>query len=311
MSALIWTVGNVQPAITQQVTSGGAPVNLSSATATFNMRPVGSTALKVSAAAVVASPAIDGNLQYNWQASDVDTAGVYLVWWDVDVTGSTAIQSIGESIVEFRAHTPVGDTIPGYAELEEVKYSLSLSGQTYADLDIQQAISAASRSIDNECGRFFYADPVGTTSVSHYDATTQNLIIIEDLISLTELALDYSGAGTYSTVVDPTQVILGPYNNANLGKPYEFIQRRISTQYFPSYLPSSVRVTGRHGWPSVPGPIKDAATMLAHRYVRRKREAPFGIMTVGMESARAIRISQSDPDVYQLISGYVRSQPFA
>ncbi len=305
MSVLQWWVGDTTPGIT---TSGVG--NLSGYTAEFKMRTVGATALLISAAADVVGPPADGNLSYTWQPTDLDTVGIYLAWWDITLTAdSTRIRSVNEQLIEVREHGPID--APAYAELEEIKYTLSLTGQSYADLDIQNAVEAASRAIDNECGRFFYADPVGQASVSYYDASTPSMIIIDDLISLDELAMDYSGAGIYNTIVDPTGIVLGPYNNPNINRPYEWISRRISTQYFPTYLPQAIRVTGRHGWPEVPGPIKDATSMLAHRYVRRKREAPFGIMTVGMESARAIRISQSDPDVYQLISNYVRTQPFA
>lgn len=313
MTSLIWSVGDTQPSITETVTSGGVPVNLSLATATFNMRPVGSTALKVSASATIVAPKANGNLQYDWQAADVDTVGTYLIWWDVDVSGSTALQSVGEAIIEFRDHSPIiQDLAPGYVELEEMKKTLALSGQSYGDLDMQGAIIAASRAIDNSCSRFFYNDPPATASTSYYNASTTDLVIVDDLISCTELAVDYSGAGTYNIIFDPSWYMLGPYNNPTIGWPYEWIQRRpLQSQWFPSYLPKSIRVTGRHGWPAVPGPIKDATIMLAHRLIRRKREAPFGILTVGMESMRAIRIEQSDPDVAMMINPYKRQKPFA
>ncbi len=300
-SLLVWTVGNIQPSITQQVTSGDSPVNLSSASATFNMRPVGSTALKVSAAAVVLSPAIDGVLQYNWQAADVDTAGTYLVWWDVDVTGSTAIQSVGESLVEFRGHAA-----NGYCELEEMKRALTLTGQSFADLDIETAITAASRAIDNTCGRFFYQE----TSVSYYDAPSFDMVLVDDVVTVSEFAIDLSGTGS-SFVASPTNTwVAGPYNNPSIDRPYEWIRLRNWTgPYFPTWYQQTLRVTGVHGWPQVPAPIKEATMMLAHRYLRRVREAPFSIMTVGMESMRAIKIEQSDPDVFQLIQGYIRSRP--
>jgi hypothetical protein len=40
------------------------------------------------------------------------------------------------------------------------------------------------------------------------------------------------------------------------------------------------------------------------------REAPFGIVTVGIDQGAAMRIARTDPDVYALICNYTRHQPF-
>lgn len=306
MTLLVWSVGDLQPSISDTITVGGSPFNLSSSTVVFKMRPVGSTALKVSADAVAVSPKTDGVVRYDWVSGDVDTAGVYLAWWEVTTTG--AVQSVGEQLIEFRAHAPTA--LPGYVEMEELKRSLSLTGQSNADLDVEYAISAASRAVDGYCGRQFYKD--ATTSVRFFDARSPDLVLIDDVVSIDEVAIDYTGQGNYTTIWDTTDYNPGPYNNPTRGWPYEWLRRNwLNTLYLPVWIPKCVRVTGQFGWSDVPGPVKTATAMLAHRLFRRQREAPFAIMTVGMESARAVKIEQSDPDVGAMLASYVKTAPFA
>lgn len=306
MTLLVWSVGDLQPSISDTITVSGSPFNLSSSTVVFKMREVGSSVLKVNADAVAVSPKTDGVVRYDWTSADVDTAGVYLVWWEVTTAGS--VQSVGEQLIEFRTHAPT--VLPGYVEMEELKRSLSLSGQSYADLDIEYAVSAASRAVDGYCGRQFYKD--STTSARYFDARTPDLVLVDDVISINEVAIDYTGQGNYTTIWDTTDYNPGPYNNPVKGWPYEWLRRNwMNTLYLPVWIPKCVRVEAQFGWSDVPGPIKTATAMLAHRLVRRQREAPFAIMTVGMESARAVKIEQSDPDVGAMLANYVKTAPFA
>ena len=200
-----------------------------------------------------------------------------------------------------------------YITVDQLKATLSLSGQVFADDDISAAITAASRAIDNECGRHFWIDDDDTT-VQYYNASSIDNVVIDDLVVLSELAVDFAGDKTYSSVWTSTQFDLGPYNAANIHWPYEWIRRRwLAGWFFPAWLPKCVRVTGQFGWPEVPGTVQDATTMLAHRLLRRKREAPFAIQTLGMGAAggaRGMRISQTDPDVAQMLEPYKRYRPF-
>jgi hypothetical protein len=54
----------------------------------------------------------------------------------------------------------------------------------------------------------------------------------------------------------------------------------------------------------VPAPIVDATTMLANRLLKRKREAPLGVVALGIDTAA--RVARTDPDVLGLIEPYIR-----
>jgi hypothetical protein len=72
-------------------------------------------------------------------------------------------------------------------------------------------------------------------------------------------------------------------------------------------MPRGVELTGRFGWPTVPAEVVEATTILASKLLRRAREAPFGIVSAGIEVGVAMRIARSDPDVGLLLSGVSRN----
>ena len=305
----LWFVGETYPVITDTLyaSDGETPYNLTTASSVvFNARAVGSSTLAVSSPATILSPKANGNVQYQWQSSDVADPGMYLVWWDV--TDSGGGPEISERLIEIRAHDPLQNC---YVELEQVKKTLNLSGQEYADMDIQAAIVAASRSVDNYCHRRFWLD-ADNTSVQYFDPQSTDMVSVDDIVVVSQVALDTAGNGTFATVLTSSMYDPGPYNAASINWPYTFIHRRYlqASFLFPDWIPKSVRVTGQFGWPEVPGPVADATAMLAHRFIRRKREAPFSIMTIGQESARGVRIEQTDPDVGFMLQPYIRGNPF-
>lgn len=303
-------VGNRNPSITQTITNdNGAAHDLTGQTVKFRMRAVGSQTLKVDAAATIVSAAA-GTVRYDWAAADVDTPGLYLVWWQVTTTAGSNTQDVTEAIIEFRNHAPT--TPAGYVELEELKSTLELTGLEYADADLVTAIAAASRLMDDSCGRRFYLD-ADATAARVYTPESARLAIIDDLVALTSVKVDRSGDGTFGeTWTLGREFVLEPVNAPLDGKPWEEIKVR---RQFGTWLPcwdQSLKVTGQFGWSAVPPGVKSATVILATRYLRRMREAPFGVVTMFVDgsSAGVGRIVRTDPDVGAVVDKLSRLRPF-
>lgn len=189
-----------------------------------------------------------------------------------------------------------------YLTLMELKNSSELVGSAFADYDIQKAIAAASRGIDEYTGRFFFTS-VGTR---YYTALDPYYVDIDDLVTGGVVSTDQDGDGTFETAwTQNTDYVLSPFNAVADGRPYEEVKKHPLGSYrFPCF-PRSVSVAGTFGWSAVPDPIVEATTIIATKLVKRKREAPFGIVGVGIDNF-AVRIARTDPDVSFLLDPYVR-----
>ena len=314
---LEWTVNNRNPSITENITIDGAPVNLSASTVLFQMRAVGSSTLKVNSAATIVAPPTAGNVRYDWQAVDVDTAATYLEWWRVTTSGKT--QDVGEALIKFVQHAPFTNA---YLELEEAKKTLSLDGTSYADLDIETSILAASRAIDNITGRRFYS----TTSdeVRYFTAYPDNgkyhyvdgqlvggwgsYLDVGDLNAVTTIAVDTNADGTYEqSWVQDTDYRLAPYNAPLDAQPWQqIVLIPAAGRMFPTY-DHAIKVTGKFGWSPPPSAVKVATSLMATRYLRRQREAPLGVVALGPDGISG-RISRIDPDVMDLLTPFKRTR---
>jgi hypothetical protein len=297
---LVWNVGDRSPSITETITVDGVAFNLSSSTVKLKMRALNSSTLKVDAAAtIVSAPA--GTVRYDWAAADVDTAGLFLVSWEVTTSGKT--QSVMEAVIEFRARAGLTNA---YVEVEQVKKSLELEGTSFADADIRTAVLAASRAIDQACDRRFWAD-TDANQVRYFTADTSAVCLIDDAVTLTTVAVDQDGDGTWEeTWVANTDFVAEPINGAADGWPYTRLRVHPTRGAGWSPYPRGVKVTGKFGWSSVPAQITEATMILAAKLLRRTREAPFGVVTVGIDAGAAMRIASMDPDVRFLISPYVK-----
>lgn len=188
-----------------------------------------------------------------------------------------------------------------YITLAELASSLSLT-ETFADDDLEAAITAASREVDRRTGRRFYA----ANGTRYYTPGSPHRLWIDDLASLGSVAVDANMDNTFSeSWVLNTDFVLEPLNAAEDGAPYTTITVSAGgTREFPLWQ-RSVRVTGRFGWDAAPAQVKQATSILASRLVKRVREAPFGVAGFGIDGG-AVRVPSLDPDVDALLAGFVR-----
>jgi hypothetical protein len=197
-----------------------------------------------------------------------------------------------------------------YISVEQLKATLELTNTVFAQEDLTWAVTAASRGIDDACKRRFYPD---TADVDRYYSphNWQN-ITIDDLITLTSLTTDQNGDGTFPQAWTlNTDFILEPLNAAADGRPYTGIRMhpRHVTFGLPAWWPRSVKVTGKFGWAATPGTIVQATTILAAQLVKRAREAPFGVVAIGLDVGAISRIAVTDPTIKFLLADYIRERP--
>jgi hypothetical protein len=195
-----------------------------------------------------------------------------------------------------------------YISLAELKVNSELVGFSFADYDGQMAVSAASSGIEQYCGRNFSLTSSGSVA-RYYTPITARTLNIDDIVTSTygaTVQADIDADGVFETTwALNTDYLLEPLNAQADGWPYESIRvHPRSSQRFPCW-PRSIKVTGQFGWPAVPATVKEATMIMSVRLLKRAREAPFGVVGLGLDNS-PVRIARIDPDVCFLLDNWVR-----
>jgi len=190
-----------------------------------------------------------------------------------------------------------------YITQAELLATLSLTGETFANDDIDAARAAASRAIDQMCNRRFWKDTASQTR--YYTAQSAQMCRIDDLADFTSLDTDQNGDGTYEeSWTENTDFFFEPLNQEADGIPRTRMVVHPNQSIGWSRYPRGIKVVGKFGWDAVPDEIVQATTILAAKLLQRARQAPFGVVSLGLDSAA--RIARTDPDVRMLVGPYVR-----
>jgi len=153
----------------------------------------------------------------------------------------------------------------GYATLSDWKNHQDATSVDYADDSVVEVlIEAASRLIDNETRRTFYA----RTATNKYDVPDGNVLYIEDddLLTITKLM---NGDGTTLTTND---YILKPNNSS----PKWAVQLKSSSTVSwetdsSGNSEQAISIEGTWGWSATaPADIKEACLQIATNYYKRR-----------------------------------------
>lgn len=196
--------------------------------------------------------------------------------------------------------------VNGYCTLDELR-EWGGSTATASGANLERAITAASRAIDQTCQRTFWKTSAGVSR--DFVVCDQKLVTFgafNDLAAVTAVATDAAGDGTFETVWSASDYELLPVNASAAPEPKPWTHlRAVASRLFPyptgSGKAARVRVTGTWGWPAVPADINQACLLLAARIYRRK-DSPDGV--TGWQDIGMMRVGRSDPDVSTLLDPY-------
>lgn len=195
-----------------------------------------------------------------------------------------------------------------YASAAELKAALSIT-HSNDDAEVAIALTAASRAIDNHCGRVFgLEDPAAARYYAgRWDHDLCRYVVdINDVQTTTSLVVktDSANDGTFATTLTlNTDYRLAPYNAGLDGKPWRYLVAE-SGVVFPT-CERGVEVTAKWGWTTVPTIVKQACLIQAARFFTRKN-SPYGVAGSPDMGNELRLLSSLDPDVRVLLQPVTR-----
>ncbi|MGH9252695.1 MAG: hypothetical protein ACRD0W_24740, partial [Acidimicrobiales bacterium] len=184
-----------------------------------------------------------------------------------------------------------------YATVAALKSRMGNITTTGSDTEFHSACFAASRWVEQFCSRLFYRSAAATVrTFAPTDHWRVKMPEFNDLVSVSALATDPGGDGTFETAWTASDFQLWPPNPAAAPEAQPYTQiRAIGGQSFT--LPASrwarrdtVQVTGVFGWPAVPQAVREGTLVKAEEFFKLK-DAPFGV--AGFEDVGFIRIREN------------------
>lgn len=195
-----------------------------------------------------------------------------------------------------------------YATPQMIKSRVGIpASDTTNDQELHGACYAASRQIEQYCGRFFWR----TLATEARAFETRDLYTVDfgpfnDVVQVASLKTDNDGDGVFETTWSASDYELAPFNNVSGPETQPYTQVKGISRSFPITIygfnqrTHRVQITGVYGWPSVPAAITEATRVLASELFKLK-DAPFGVASFGEYGA--IRVQQN-PMVALLANPY-------
>lgn len=166
-------------------------------------------------------------------------------------------------------------------------------------LELQSAVSAASRAIDEATYRQFGSVPSEARVYTPEWSASRGMWVVEcdDFTAVTKIELDTADDGTFATEVNISSAVLLPLNALAKGRVYERVGLRRTVTALSGLGDGSVRLTAPWGWPSYPSSVITGAKLQASRFYAR-RNSPYGIAGSPDQGSELRLLARLDPDVY-------------
>jgi hypothetical protein len=184
---------------------------------------------------------------------------------------------------------------PDYITLPELKSFIGGVSGAQDDVTLAAAITAASRAVDNHCGRQFGKVDFQVARIYEHPSACYTFVI-DDLMDTNDITVstDLADDQTYATAI--TDFRLYPLNAPADGEPYMKLRIGDGVSYGP------VRIFAWWGWQEVPADVRYATMIQASRFFKRK-DAPFGILGSPEMGSELRLLAKVDADVAVLLSG--------
>lgn len=187
---------------------------------------------------------------------------------------------------------------PGYVSTEEMK-AFVRSDLVVDDPQVDLAIEAASRAVDNQCRRQFgLADAPADRRYTAQLECGRWVLAIDDLMTADDLAVTVPAGAV-------TAYDLEPVNAAPDGRPWTRLAVGSTSTALPTGAVNEVTVTARWGWTAVPLPVKQATLLQASRFLAR-RDSPYGVAGSPADGSEVRLLARVDPDVAVILGPYTR-----
>ena len=170
------------------------------------------------------------------------------------------------------------------------------------DAPLLNALLAASRDVDQDCGRRFYLDKATSQRIynprSRVFYTSEGYkLLVDDIGTTTGLVVEVgTPIGGWSVITDYET---SPDAAFATGWPVSALLRPFAMWTY--WQLHRIRVTAQWGWPQVPAQIVEATLIRAQRLYRR-RQSPEGV--AGFSDMGVVRVGRYDPDYDRLVAPF-------
>lgn len=194
-----------------------------------------------------------------------------------------------------------------YATVAQYKARATKSSSS-DDTEIDQVLTAVTRLIERQCGRFFNQDASAVTRL--YDGNGRARLYVDDIATLTGLVVkvdlngDYDFADADEELTKDTHYWVGPANADKAPEPapwrfLEVVPDNSRLGIWPDQR-RAVQVTAKFGWPAVPAAIREA-TVLMTREIFDLQQAGFTLALQDVD--QAVNLSPTAMSVLGRIKG--------